>query len=103
MAASSFAVVLAVAAALLALWLDQRFEGRRPASLRRTMTHGLLALLAGQGGAPFVAHLLASPDASSARRMTTVLAIFLPSLTYTFIAAFWLLRHLADSATRVHD
>jgi hypothetical protein len=57
------------------------------------------ALVALQVGTALVLRF-AQPEAGTAARMTVLLACFLPCLLYVLLAALWLLRMLAELATR---
>jgi hypothetical protein len=94
----SFVAPLSVGAVLLAVWVDERLESRRPGSLAKRAIHAAVAWGLLQIVVVVVAHLL--PDqASDLRRVVVVLGLFLPSLVYTFVTALWLVRLLAEVAT----
>lgn len=93
----TFPISLAIGTALLAAWLDVRFDKRRPVSLVRRAIHAAIAL-AFLRTATAGAHYLIVEDASAARRVILVFALFLPSLVYAFLAGCWLVRMLGDVA-----
>ena len=91
----SFVVGLTIAAALLALWVDTRFESRRPESLKRRAVHVVLAFAALQA-ANFGSHFLIGAHAGDTRRLIVVFCLFVPSIVYTFLSGLWLMRTLAE-------
>lgn len=91
-----FATSLAVAAAVLAVWLDQRLGDGRPRALRHRLLHVVLAFVA-LNLATAVPLRLAGPDAASLQRGIVIFLIVLPGLLYAFLACLWLLRSLAES------
>lgn len=96
MADIAFIGPLTVGAALLAFWLDLRFQKRRPASAVRRFVHAgiAFALLQVTTG---VGSQLVSGDATAARRMIAVFLLTLPGFVYAFLASVWLLRTLVES------
>jgi hypothetical protein len=95
MSPSLFRVCVEVAGIALAVWLDLRFETRRPASILRRVGHAAAALLAVEATGGVVVHL--GVDAAPAERLMLMLAVFLPALVYACLAALWLVRSLADA------
>ena len=83
-----FLPVLAVGAGLLALWIDVRHPTLAPDSLSKRMIAAAAALLALQ--------LIPVFHGSAAAIYATVLALVLPALISSFLAAVWLLRALRD-------
>lgn len=94
----SFVVGLTIAAALLAVWVDSRFESRRPESLGRRTVHVVVAFATLQA-ANFGAHHLIGEHAGDARRLVVVFALFVPSLVYMFLSGLWLMRTLAEMSS----
>lgn len=94
----SFVVGLTIAAALLAVWVDTRFESRRPESLGRRTVHVVLAFATLQA-ANFGSHYLIGEHAGDARRMLVVFCFFVPSLVYMFLSGLWLMRTLAEMSS----
>lgn len=99
MGGTGFGIVLAVGAALVALWLDVRLEGRRPGSPIRRMGHSLAAYGVVRLASVATVHL-AGVGASPARSTVALFLVLAPALVYAFLAGFWVLRTLAD-ATRL--
>ncbi len=91
--AHSFIVGYAVAAALLALWLDVRLAARRPESLKARAAHLGAAFVAMQVGS--FAFVRVATDASPALQ-SVALAAYLPCFVYVFLASLWLLRALTE-------
>ena len=89
----TFAVSLVIGAALLAVWLDVRFDRWRPVSLVRRAIHAAIAL-AVLRTATAGAHYLIVEDASAVRRVVLLFVLFLPSLVYAFLTFCWLVRTL---------
>ena len=88
MSNGTFALVLPVGAALLALWLDARLPKLAPASMRRVILHIAAALLT----------LQLIPGANSTAMLyVAIFGVALPGLVYTFLAAIWFIR-IAQSA-----
>src|SRR5262249_59731553 len=81
----NFVAGLTIAAALLAIWVDTRFESRRPDSLKRRTIHVVAAFLVLQG-ADFVSHFLIAEHSGDAQRLLVVFLLFLPALVYTFLS-----------------
>ena len=91
----SFALALAIGAALMAGWLDVRFKERRPATLMRRACHLAAAYailqVTSAGASYFVG---ANPG--DARQLSVVFVILLPSLVYAFLTGLWLMRALVE-------
>ncbi len=92
MGAAGFLVCFAVGSAVLALWIDHRAPGLAPSTLRKIFIH----LLAAMGVAHIVAPFLmdAVIDGSSWSVLVAVFAIALPAVTYSLLAAVWLIKLL---------
>lgn len=84
-----FAVVFALASGALALWVDTRFPGLAPGSLRMIIGHGLLSMLATDVAA---ALLRASADGGYAVRLVALLGLMLPALVYLFVVCVWMMK-----------
>ncbi len=91
----SFAGPLAIGAALLAGWLDWRFEHRRPASVMRRMGHAAAAYALLQG-AIAGSYYLTGPGAPADRRLAVLFILLLPSLVYCLLTCLWLTRTIAE-------
>jgi hypothetical protein len=86
---------LTIGAALLAFWLDCRFDKRRPASAVRRFVHAGIAFAVLQISTGVASHL-AGGDAAAARRLIAVFFLVLPGFVYAFLASVWLLRTLVE-------
>jgi hypothetical protein len=80
-------------ASLLALWLYVRLGNRRPRSLRGSIVQVLLALGA-LAVAPLVMEALLDAGRSDGRALVALLVVFLPAMTYTFLAVLYFFEHL---------
>jgi hypothetical protein len=91
----TFAGAFVIGAALLAGWLDWRFDGRRPTSPTRRIVHAMAACvllrLAFSAG-----ELLVGANSSPPQRLIMLFALVLPGLIYTFLAGLWLTRTLVE-------
>ncbi|MGZ4415501.1 MAG: hypothetical protein ACXVRZ_14170 [Gaiellaceae bacterium] len=94
MSSSLLRTCLELGGIALAIWLDLRFEARRPASLRRRVGHGAAALLALTVTGAVVARFGVS--ASAELRLALLFVVFLPALAYACLAMVWLVRALAE-------
>src|SRR5437016_2494289 len=97
MSASVVGIVIALGAALLALWADVRFESRRPASPARRVGHALVAFVVLQVAIVASARL-AAPGAVIGGRFVALYALLLPGLVYAFLSGLWIVRTLAAAA-----
>jgi hypothetical protein len=97
MGEGSFMLALTVAAAMLAFWLDVRFDGVRPKSPSRRILHSGAAYILLQASMG-VLRYIDDAGTSSAGMALAVLAIFLPALVYAFLTGIWLLRAVAEVA-----
>ena len=95
MHALGFSVCLAVASALLAVWVDVRLDKRRPASPALRIGHAAAAYLILQG---VVAATSGLDQAPMGERLAAIFGLVLPSLVYSFLAGVWLMRTLAEVA-----
>jgi hypothetical protein len=84
-----FLVALAVGAALIAVWLDVRFERFGPSDFRGAFLHVGLALVVGWLLVPAG---LAGVLAVGASPTVALLGVALPSLVYVFLAALWVVK-----------
>lgn len=90
---ATFALAVAVGAAVLALWLDTRFPALAPEGLPRR----LLALGVGcvvMQGAPTLFAGVLGTGLQPTLRSLAALGVLLPALTIGFLTAVWLLRSL---------
>jgi hypothetical protein len=89
-----FLLVFGVASTALALWVDVRFEGRRPAEFQRAILHIAAAwctarLLVGPGMEALGDHILAA-----------LMLVALPATIYCLLSVVWLMRVCADALGR---
>jgi hypothetical protein len=83
MSSQTFMVVLALGAALLAMWVHARFPSLAPAELPRTMLHAVLAF----------ALLKATPSLlDGPAPLVGTFLLVLPALVYALLGTIWLLR-----------
>lgn len=83
MSNGTFALVLTVGAALLALWIDTRLPKLAPVTMGRVILHVGIALLTLQ---------LIPKATSNTMIYVGLFGVALPALVYSFLAAIWLLR-----------
>src|SRR2546421_541002 len=88
MSAAAFGIVLAVGAALVALWIDVRWEQRRPGSPMRRMGHSFAAYAVVRLASGATVHL-GGGDAPLLDRDALVFLLFPPALAYAFLARIW--------------
>ena len=86
-----FLLVFGVASTALAIWVDVRFEGRRPAEFQRAILHIALAwctarFLVGPGMVAMGDHVLAA-----------VMLVALPATVYCLLSMVWLMRVCAGA------
>lgn len=86
-------LVVVAGGSVLALWLYVRLGERRPRSMRGVLIHSLLALAA-LGSVPLVMGGLLGEGLSHDQALFALLVIFLPVITYAFLATLYLLEQL---------
>ena len=91
MSASTFLFVLAIGAALLALWVYARFPKLAATSWGRVLLHLALAIVVLQALMPG-AMSAAFGIGTSAGIVLAVVGVALPALTYLFLSSLLLLR-----------
>lgn len=84
---------MAAGASLLALWVFVRLGERRPQSLRWVIVHLAIAGLL-VSGCPFVMDRFVRAGESPEAAAVGLFGIFLPAMTYVFLAALYLLDQL---------
>ena len=84
MSNSTFVLVLAAGAGLLAMWVHIRFPSLAPAKLGRTITHAATAFA--------LLKMTAMFDDSSAI-IGVVFLFVLPALVYALLCTIWVLQH----------
>jgi hypothetical protein len=88
--AEALLAALTVGSALIALWTDQRFPSLTPRGLMRGLLYVCAAGIALAVMGPIATDILAAP--SPARVLVTLFAIALPTLTFAFLAALWMIK-----------
>ena len=96
MSGAGFGIVLAVGAALVALWIDLRWEQRRPESPMRRMGHSFAAYGIVRLVSVATVHL-GGDGTPLGQRVAVLFLLFTPGLVYAFLAGIWVLRSLADA------
>lgn len=86
----AFLLIIAVAAFVLAVWVDVRFPKLVPADMRRLAVHVLAAtLLCTIGVGEIMPPLI---TAGPVGRFAAVLAVALPALSYGMLGGVWAFR-----------
>ena len=93
MSIASFVLFLCVGAALLALWLVVRFPDFGPEDVTHALLHVAISVVLAQ--LTVGAINLVGRAGVPAARFVASFGIVLPVLTYTFVAAAWLIRAAA--------
>jgi hypothetical protein len=83
-------------AAVLALWVDQRFRRLEPGGVFAHSVHVAAAVVVLMAS-PAVIQPIIAEGTSPPRTMVALFAIFLPSLVYAFLTGIWFMR-LVQSA-----
>ena len=83
MSNSTFVLVLAAGAALLALWVHVRFPSLAPERLGRTVLHAATA---------FALVKMTSMFGESTTGLTVVFLFVLPALVYALLCTIWVLQ-----------
>ncbi len=97
MSGPALGIVLAVGAALLALWVDVRFDGRRPGTPLRRIGHAILACVVLQV-VTMASSRHITPTTMLGVRLAALYGLLLPSLVYGFLCGLWIMRTLTDAA-----
>lgn len=84
---------LAVGAGAIALWVDARFRGLTPQSIRTALIHVGASLVLGQLAVPGAMGLV-SDGSSPAVVLAIVFGIAFPALTYALLASIWVIKTL---------
>ena len=91
MSATTFPFVLALGAALLALWVHVRFPSLGLMSWRRVLVHVAFAFVVLEALTPGAMGALLDLD-TSAGVVLAIVGVALPALTYLFLSSLWILR-----------
>jgi hypothetical protein len=97
MAGSAFQLALPIGAAVLAAWIDVRFDARRPESPIRRALYAFAACGVLELATVIFSHL-GAPDAPLAQRFVALFLCLVPSLVLAFLTGIWLMRTLSDVA-----
>ena len=89
-------VIVALAAAALALWLDVRFDAG-PRTLTKCFIHTAGSMLVLKMMPAFLRLVVAGSDAPS-RKLLALLIVLLPALIYAWLATIWLLKLVQRAA-----
>jgi flagellar biosynthesis protein FliQ len=92
-----FFLLLTLAAVVIAVWLDLRFENRRPESLRWRIGHAVVAFVVLELSTAGVAAVLRAQTPVGEQTLVLFLG-YLPSMLYAFLTGIWLIRTLVDIA-----
>lgn len=92
----SFTMALTLAAFLLAIWADARWEAQRPSKLGWRIAHFAAAFAALQLAA-ILGAVIVPDEPALGPQLTAAFALVLPALVYTFVTGLWLLRTLAEA------
>ena len=88
-----FLLAFGVASTALAIWVDVRFEAKRPADFRLAVLHVASAF--------FTARLLVEPGmsalAGSGRVLAGIILVALPATVYCLLSMVWLMRICASA------
>jgi hypothetical protein len=88
-----FLVCFGIAATVLAIWVDVRFESKRPAELRFAVLHVVAAWCTAQ--------ILVGPGmyalADSGHALAGVMLVALPATVYCLLSIVWLMRLCAGA------
>lgn len=90
-----FVLLVFVAAAVLALWLDVRLGEKGPSSLSQILLHAIGAMLVLRAAKEVVG----AADGYTLF-MVFLLAILLPALIYVFLTSLWMLKMLRGAMPR---
>jgi hypothetical protein len=97
MAGSAFQLVLPIGAAVLAVWIDVRFDARRPRSPIRRAVYAFAACAVLELATVVFSHI-GGPGAPLTQRLTALFLCLLPGLVFAFLTGFWLMRTLGEVA-----
>jgi hypothetical protein len=95
MSPAIFVLFLALGAAIIALWIDIRFPGLAPETLRANFIHAAVAFVA-LTIVPVVIEPMFSVGQSLAVQLVALFGILFVVLVYAFLAFTWLVKPLAS-------
>jgi hypothetical protein len=87
--------MIVAGAAVLALWVDQRFK-LAPGGLLARSAHVAAAVIVLMAS-PAVMQPIIAEGSSAPRTMVALFAIFLPSLVYAFLTGIWFMRFVQSA------
>lgn len=93
MSTHAFVAVMALGAALLALWCHVRWPSAAPKNLTSAVLRVLVGLALMQVG---VLALDAAVGTSHGVALLAIVGVVVPVLTFAFLSALWIMKVLAD-------
>lgn len=99
MSPAIFLLLLALGAAVIAVWIDLRFPGLAPETLRANFVHAAVAFVA-LTIAPVVIDPIFSNGQSLVVQLVALFGILFAVLVYAFLALAWLVKPLASGIAR---
>ncbi len=101
MSVTLFLVLFALGAAALALWIDVRFPRLAPSALRPALIIVGVSVLAAQLVVPPALQYLFGTG-SWPLSLVGLFCLALPALTFTFLAAIWVIKIFREALTGLH-
>jgi hypothetical protein len=95
MSPTIFVLLLALGALVVAVWIDVRFPGLAPDTLRANFVHAAVAFVA-LTIAPIVIDPLFADGQSLVVQLVALFGILFAVLVYAFLALAWLVKPLAS-------
>jgi biotin transporter BioY len=95
MGGTEFTIGLALGAFLIASWVDSKLGDSRPQAPAKRFAHAVAGLLAVESAVGLL-YLVQAAGAPKLGVLLAVFVFFLPALTYSLLAAQWLLRTLVE-------
>lgn len=99
MSPAIFLVLLALGAAVVAVWIDLRFPGLAPETLGANFVHAAVAFVT-LTIAPVVIDPMFSNGQSLVVQLVALFGILFAVLVYAFLALAWLVKPLASGLPR---
>jgi hypothetical protein len=95
----TFVLLLAVGAAVIAVWIDARFPRLAPQQLRLALAHVIAACV--MANLVVASGVLSKGNGSATGVAAMLLAIALPMLVYEFLAGVWTIK-VVQAVFRAH-
>jgi hypothetical protein len=89
MSGGTFALILALGAGAISLWIHVRFSDFGPRELRRVLIHVVVSFAAVQLAIPVIK---IAADASDLAILAGLFGVALPALIYSFLVSIWVIR-----------